>query len=165
MSVAFKDIVAVTGSPGLYQIVKADDRAIVVESLDGRKKRQLIKGNMVVSKLTDVSIYTKTDSEPLVTIFKSIHEQFGSELPVEKKSSKNELMGFLGKVLPDFDEERVYPSNVKKLISWYHIMLGLGVEFVVEDEEEKEEGEEAAANEETTEAAAEAEETTPTEEE
>lgn len=135
----FKDIVAVTGAPGLYQVIKADERAIVVESLDEKKKRQLIKGNMVVSKLVDVSIYTQTDSEPLVNILKNIKEKYGKELPVDKKSNKNELMGFLKGVLPDLDEEKVYPSNVKKLIGWYDILLDYDVDFVVEDEEKKEE--------------------------
>ncbi|MEO0900237.1 MAG: DUF5606 domain-containing protein [Bacteroidota bacterium] len=141
----FNDIVAVTGAPGLYQVIKADDRAIVVESLDARKKRQLIKGNMVVSKLMDVSIYTETDSQPVVSILKSIQEKFGKELPVDKKSSKDQLMGFLKEVLPDYDEEKVYPSNVKKLISWYGILSEYDLEFVVEEEEEeaKEESQES----------------------
>ncbi|MCI4670263.1 MAG: DUF5606 domain-containing protein [Bacteroidia bacterium] len=141
----FKDIVAVTGAPGLYQVIKADDRAIVVESLDDKKKRQLIKGNMVVSKLVDVSIYTKSDSEPLVNILKSIQEKYGKELPVTKKSKKDELMDFLREVLPDLDDERVYPSNVKKLISWYEIMSGYELEYVVEEENKEEEGKEEEA--------------------
>ena len=132
----FKDIVAVSGAPGLFQVIKADDRAIVVESLDEKKKRQLIKGNMVVSKLVDVSIYSESDSEPLVNILKSIQEKYGADLPVDKKSSKDQLMSFLKEVLPDFDSERVYPSNVKKLISWYDILSGYDVAFEVEDEEE-----------------------------
>lgn len=142
MSIAFKDVVALTGAPGLYHIVKADDKAIVVESLDDKKKRQLVKGNMVVSKLVDVSIYTQSDSEPLVKVFQNMEEKFAGTLPVTKKSNKNELMGFLGEVLPDFDPERVYPSNVKKLIAWYHIMKGFEIVFELEEEAE---GEQPAA--------------------
>jgi len=142
----FKDIVAVTGSPGLYQVIKADDRAIVVESLDEKKKRQLIKGNMVVSKLSDVSIYTKDDSEPLVNILKSIQEKYGADLPVTKKSSKEELMGFLGEVLPDYDGERVYPSNVKKLISWYDILKAYDIAFEIEEEESENDSEAEAVD-------------------
>jgi len=93
------------------------------------------------------SIYTQDDeSEPLVTVLQNIKEKYGSELPVSKKSSKDELMGFLGEVLPDFDAERVYPSNVKKMIGWYHILDAYDVDLVVEMEEEEAEGE---ANEQT----------------
>ena len=86
--------------------------------------------------MVDVSIYSESDSEPLVNILKSIQEKYGADLPVDKKSSKDQLMSFLKEVLPDFDSERVYPSNVKKLISWYDILSGYDVAFEVEDEEE-----------------------------
>ncbi|WNJ19437.1 DUF5606 domain-containing protein [Pontibacter sp. G13] len=135
MDIEIKDVVALTGAPGLYRVVKADDRAIVVESMDEAKRRQLVKGNMMVSKVVDISIYTETDSEPLVNVFKAIQDKYGEELPVTKKSNKDQLMGFLGDVLPDFDGERVYPSNVKKLISWYKILLAYGVKFELPEEE------------------------------
>ncbi len=145
MSIEIKDVVALTGAPGLHQVLKADDRAIVIESLDDRKKRQLIKGNMMISKLLDISIYTEEESEPLVNILKTMREKYGSELPITKKSSKDELMAFLGEILPDFDKERVYPSNVKKLISWYKILDAFEVSLEVADEEE-EEGEGASSD-------------------
>ena len=145
MSIAIKDVVAITGAPGLYKVLKADDKAIVIESMDDKKRRQLVKGNMMVTKLMDVSIYTNDDSEPLVTILQAIKEKYGSELPVTKKSSKDDLMGFLGELLPDYDDEKVYPSNVKKLISWYKILDAFEVDLTIEEEDEKEaEGEEKA---------------------
>ena len=143
MSISIKDVVAVTGSPGLYQIIKSDEKALVVESIDENKKRQLIKGNMMVSKLIDVSIYTNEDSEPLIHILQSMQEKYPEELPVNKKSSKEELMGFLESVLPDFDAERVYPSNVKKLISWYKILQSYKVDLAWEAEEGEEKTTEA----------------------
>lgn len=147
MSIAFKDVVALTGAPGLYHIVKADDKAIVVESLDDKKKRQLVKGNMVVSKLVDVSIYAETDSEPLIHVLKAIQEKFGEELPVTKKSSKDELMAFLSEVMPNYDPERVYPSNVKKIISWYQVLLAFEIELELEEEEGEEMPSDSAATE------------------
>ncbi len=147
MSIAFKDVVALTGAPGLYHIVKADDKAIVVESLDDKKKRQLVKGNMVVSKLVDVSIYAETDSEPLIHVLKAIQEKFGEELPVTKKSSKEELMAFLSEVMPNYDPERVYPSNVKKIISWYQVLLAFEIELELEEEEGEEMPSDSAATE------------------
>lgn len=155
MSIEIKDVVALTGAPGLHQVLKADDRAIVIESLDDRKKRQLIKGNMMISKLLDISIYTEEESEPLVNILKTMREKYGSELPITKKSSKDELMAFLGEILPDYDKERVYPSNVKKLISWYKILDAFEVSLEVAEEEESE-GEEGAAEESSDDSAGEA---------
>lgn len=142
MEVEIKDVVALTGQPGLYKVVKADDRAIIVESLDDRKKRQMVKGNMVVSKLVDVSMYTESESEILPVIFERIKEKHGDALPVSKKSSKDELMAFLASVLPDYDKEKVYPSNVKKLISWYNILIAEKVDMAYTLEEEEAEGEE-----------------------
>ena len=138
MSLSIKDVVSISGSPGLFQILKSNDNVIVVESMDDRKRRQLIKGNMMVSKLMDVSIYTDDDSEPLVNVLKQIKEKFGTSLPVSKKSSKDDLMGFLGEVLPNFDRERVYPSNVKKLISWYGIINAFDVDLDWEEEDSDE---------------------------
>ena len=138
MSLSIKDVVSISGSPGLYRILKSNDNVIVVESMDERKRRQLIKGNMMVSKLMDVSIYTDDDSEPLVNVLKQIQEKFGSDLPVTKKSSRDKLMGFLEDVLPNYDKERVYPSNVKKLISWYGIISAFEVDLDWEEEEAEE---------------------------
>lgn len=149
MSIEIKDIVSLTGSPGLHQVVKADERAIIVESLDEKKRRQMIRGNMMVSKLVDVSIYTEDDSEPLVTVLQNIVEKYGDELPVTKKSKKDELMQFLASVLPEFDDERVYPSNVKKMISWYKILrqYEVSLEWKKEDEDKPEESQEDSADE------------------
>jgi len=148
MSISIKDVVAITGSPGLYQIVKADDKAIIVESIDEQKKRQLIKGNMMVSKLIDVSIYTNDESEPLVNVLKLIQEKFGESLPVHKKSNKSELMSFLGEVLPEYDAERVYPSNVKKMVAWYSIIREYNIDLDIAEEEENDEVESPSEKEE-----------------
>ena len=118
MSIEIKDVVTITGIPGLHKVVKADDRAIIVESLDERARRQMVKGSMMASKLMDISIYTEDDSENLINVLKSIQDKYGSDLPVNKKSKNDELLDFLGEVLPGFDRERVYASNVKKMLSW-----------------------------------------------
>lgn len=141
MSINIKDVVSLTGVSGLFQIIKSDDRAIIVESIDERKKRQMIRGNMMVSKLLDISIYTQEESEPLLTILNNIQEKYGKELPVSKKSSKDELMDFLEEVLPDYDKDRVYASNVKKLVGWYEIIADYDIDLTVETEEEESEGE------------------------
>jgi len=136
MSISIKDVVAITGTPGLHKIIKADDKAIIVESIDEKQKRPMVRGNMLASKIMDVSIYTTEDSEPLVNVLKSIQEKFGGELPVTKKSSKNELVNFLREVLPNFDEERVYPSNIKKLVSWYEIIHTYDIDLNTDKEDD-----------------------------
>lgn len=135
MSISITDVVAITGQPGLFRLLKSNDNAIVVESLEAKPKRQLVKGNMMVSKLTDVSIYTEDDSEPLAEVLLKIKSAHGDELPITKKSSNSDLMDFLRKVLPDFDDERVYPSNVKKLVTWYNILIREKVDFTLPEEE------------------------------
>ncbi|RMG73521.1 MAG: hypothetical protein D6722_03655 [Bacteroidetes bacterium] len=137
MSVSIKDVVAITGAPGLHKVVKTDDQAIIVESLDAKARRQRVKGSMMVSKIMDISIYTQADSEPLVHVLQAIQEKYGAQLPVSKKSSNDELMEFLSSVLPDFDAERVYPSNVKKLVGWYQILVDQEVDLTLEEAEEE----------------------------
>ncbi|MFK7920924.1 MAG: DUF5606 domain-containing protein [Bacteroidia bacterium] len=143
MSIEIKDIVSLTGLPGLHRVVKADDRAIIVESMDERKRRQMVRGNMMASKLTDVSIYTTDESEPLVHILQAISEKYGDEIPVTKKSKNDELMAFLKTVLPDMDEERVYPSNVKKLLGWYKVIRAFEVDLTWSPEGEESEAEDS----------------------
>lgn len=144
------DVVTLSGFPGLYKVVKADTRAVIIEALDASKKRQRVSANLMVSKLSDISIYTENDeSEGLVTVLKNTKEKYGDTTPVNKKSSNEELMNFLGEVLPQYDKEKVYASNVKKLVQWYAILIENGVEFEVEKEET---AEEAAETETTTEA-------------
>jgi hypothetical protein len=132
MSIPIKEVVAITGTPGLHRVIKTDEKAIVVESLDPKRKRQLVKGSMMVSKLTDVSIYTTDESEPLANVLRTIQAKYAESLPVNKDSGKEDLMAFLGEVLPTFDREKVYPSNIKKLVSWYEILVREGVDLAEE---------------------------------
>ncbi|MFK7972411.1 MAG: DUF5606 domain-containing protein [Bacteroidia bacterium] len=139
MSINIVDVVSLAGAPGLHQVVKKDERAIVIESIDERKKRQLVKGSMMLSKLSDITMYTDDDDDDatLPNIFLAIKEKYNTDLPVTKKSKNDDLMNFLGEVLPKYDKERVYPSNVKKLISWFHILNENGIDLVVKEEEEE----------------------------
>lgn len=148
MSISISDVVSLAGAPGLHQVVKKDERAIVIESIDEKKKRQLVKGSMMLSKLSDITMYTEDEEgELLATIFQNIKEKYGEELPVTKKSSNTELMEFLGEVLPGYDKERVYPSNVKKLVSWYGIIIANDIDLTIEEEDEEGAEEEKASEE------------------
>ena len=149
MALKLNDVVTFSGIAGLHKVVKADTKNVIIESLEANPKRQLVKGNIMVSKLSDISVYTdKEEGESFVTILQSISEQYGKTLPVNKKSANHELMAFLETVLPNYDKERVYASNVKKMVQWYEILMEHDVLLEVEKEEaEAETIEEAGVNE------------------
>lgn len=120
-----KDIITVAGMPGLYRILKPTTQGVLVESLSADKKRLVMNQNKPVSKLEDISIYTEADTVPLADILKKAEELFGKTLPVNPKSDDASLREWMEKVLPEYDKERVYPSNIKKLVAWYEILSPL----------------------------------------
>lgn len=146
MAIQFKDVVAIAGQPGLYHVIKTDDKSVIVESLDERRKRQLVRGNMMVSKLADITMYTEDDSEPLLNILKAIGDKFGAELPVHKDSDNASLLNFLAEVLPNFNREKVYASNVKKLLAWYQVLHAEGIAFELPESEPAPESEAEAGS-------------------
>ena len=150
MAIKLSEVVSLTGIPGLHKIIKADSKNVILESLDASKKRQMVRANMMVSKLTEISMYTENDgNEELINIFNSIQTKYGNDLPVNKKSSNDELMAFLEEVLPNYEKGKVYPSNVKKLVQWYEILAAneFSFEKEVPAETSSETAEEGAAEE------------------
>lgn len=133
-----KEIATISGKGGLFHIVKPTRSGVIVETLDDQKKRFAINANQRISILQEISIYT-TDAEgsqPLQDIFTTMHEEFGDDLGVNGNSPSDELRSFMKHVLPDYDEERVYVSDIKKLISWYNILLKRAPEVMEKKEEE-----------------------------
>ena len=119
-----KDIVAVSGKAGLYKILQPMRTGVILESLDD-KKNKVIGGNQQrMSVLSEISIYTTTKegSEPLFHVLRAIQEKYG-KVHVEVGSEPKELFAFLANVLPNYDTERVYASDVKKLVTWYNIII------------------------------------------
>jgi len=115
-------IIAVAGYPGLFKIVAQASNGIIVESLID-KKRMPAYTHYKISGLEDISIFTYGDDMPLKEVFKKIktHEKGGKCL--DSKSEPAELRAYLEKILPDFDKERVHNSDIKKLFSWYNLLL------------------------------------------
>lgn len=136
-----KDIAAITGKGGLFKVLKPSRTGVVLESLDAKKKRLVAGMSQRVSVLEEISIYTTSaeGSVPLADVFLKINEEFGEDPGVDSKSDGDELYAFLRHVLPDFDEEKVYASDIKKLVSWYKILLANYPERFTETPEEKEE--------------------------
>lgn len=136
-------ILSISGKPGLYQVISQSNRGVVVASLQDGKK-MAIGQTQRVSTLSDISIYTMEGDEPLKDIFKSFHEYAGGESLSIDVQDKQALRDFFLEILPDHDEERVYPSDVKKMVKWYNTLLENSLLSFDESEEEAESAEEVA---------------------
>ena len=123
MALYLTDIVSVSGKPGLHKMVGKRSNGLIVESLDGAKKRFPTSLTQKVSFLSDISMYTYDGDEKLEDILKSLHTQAegGLEL-ISKKSSAADVQTFFRKILENFDEDQVYNSDILKLVSWYKIL-------------------------------------------
>jgi hypothetical protein len=125
-------IITITGKPGLYRVVAQGRQATIVEALaDG--KRMAVPHSMRVSALEEISMYTTGDDVPLVEVLKKIHELEKGGPSIDPKESDGALFAKLGEVLPEYDRERIYASDVRKLFTWYGVLRGVG-EFDQKDE-------------------------------
>jgi hypothetical protein len=133
-------ILAISGKPGLFLMVgEAKDKLIVESLLDG--KRAPAFGSDKISTLQEISIYTETDDVPFEDVLKNLHELMeGKPVPNPKKASSNELKELFGKVLPDYDRDAVYVSDMKKTFSWYNLLLEKDlIDFTEKEAEEADE--------------------------
>lgn len=116
-------ILSVSGKPGLYRLISTGKNLNVVESLLNGKRLPLYITEKLVA-LSDVSIYTVEKDVPLRDVFKKMSEkENGNKASVSTKASNKELFSYFEEVLPDYDKERVYASDIKKIISWYNIIV------------------------------------------
>ncbi|GAB3847847.1 hypothetical protein GCM10028822_09830 [Hymenobacter terrigena] len=124
MPYELQELAAISGMPGLYRLVRAARHGVLVESLDEKATRTLAPARNKVSLLSEISIYTQDPEEtvPLTEVFERIYQKHGAASPVTAKSSEGELTDFLAGVIPDYDRDRVYLSDIKKLASWYGIV-------------------------------------------
>lgn len=133
----FNKIIAVTGKPGLFKVVSQSKTAIIVESLID-KKRVAINATQNVSLLENIAIYTYEEDLPLLEVFKNIYTKTEGKSALSHKESGNKLKSFFSEVLPNYDDERVYTSNIKKVIQWYNILIEVGMNFSKIEENTKE---------------------------
>lgn len=140
-----KTILSISGKPGLYKLVSQGKNMLIVESLlDGR--RSPAYGNDKIVSLGDISMFTNADDVPLRQVLKNMFEkEKGAEVSVDSKKANNaELAAYLEQVLPDFDRDRVHPNDIRKLISWYNILVKSGnTDFEEKAEESAAEGAQA----------------------
>lgn len=146
----FKEIAAVSGKSGLFKILKPTRNGVVLESLDNRKEKLVISSNTKVSILKDISMYTTSaeGNKPLSEIMINTKEVFGNNLPVNSKSSDIELRKFFLKVVPDFDDDRVYTSDIKKMVTWYGIITETCPEALLPEVKEVEDSDDKSKTEE-----------------
>jgi hypothetical protein len=118
-----KDIVHISGKPGLFKIVAHGKTNLVVESLDEAKTRTSVSISQRFSVLDDISMFTTSDDIKLREVLVKFNDTVkGGVEPPSPKSAEPELNGFFAKVLPDYDKERVHSSDIKRLVQWYAIL-------------------------------------------
>jgi hypothetical protein len=141
----FNEIATVAGKPGLYKVLKPTRGGVILESLDEKKGKLVVGTNHRVSILGEISMYTMTEegASPLEDIMKKIDKEFNGDLGLEADADADELRAFLKHVLPDYDEDKVYASDIKKLVVWYGI-IKKNIPEVLEDNGEEESNEENA---------------------
>lgn len=116
-------VLAISGKPGLYKMLTRTRNGIVAESLLDKKKIGVNIHNNI-SVLSEIAIYTLTEEVPLKDVFKNIYEKEGGKATsINHKASNLELEEYFFEVLPDYDEDRVYASDIKKVIQWYNLLL------------------------------------------
>ncbi|ELR70393.1 hypothetical protein C900_03747 [Fulvivirga imtechensis AK7] len=135
----YSDIASVAGKGGLFKIVKPTRTGVILESLDDKKQKLVASATQRISVLSDISIYTTNQegSTPLEDVFRKINKEFDDDLGVTATSEPDELKAFLKHILPDYDEQRVYVSDIKKVVNWYNALRENAPELLKEKKEDK----------------------------
>ncbi len=131
------EIASISGKGGLFKVLKPGKSGVLLESLDATKTRIVASASQKLSLLSEISIYTTTKegTTALQEVLKKIHADFKDDLGVDGNSDGNELKAFLKSVLPEYDENRVYVSDIKKLVKWYGVLLEQAPEIFIEKAE------------------------------
>ena len=136
-------ILAISGKPGLYKLVTRGKNNLIVEALDTTHRRMPAFSTDRITSLADIAMFTETDDIPLMDVLdnmKTLEE--GKKCSInEKKASGKELQDYFTKVLPEWDRDRVENSHIKKLITWYNILIDNGLTAFKEETTETEEPE------------------------
>ena len=132
---SLEKIMAISGKPGLYELKTQTRTGFLAQSLvDG--KTLSVSGRHNVSLLSEIAIYTLSEEVPLAEVFDKISTKENGGQAINHKSSKDELEAYFFEVLPDYDEDRVYPSDIKKVVQWYNLLQKNGHSSFAAEEEE-----------------------------
>ena len=137
-----KNILAITGKPGLYRLVNRGSNMLIVESLLDGKRMPTYARDKIIS-LADVSMYTNGDDIELWKVLEAAcKNEDGKPCAIDAKKADNKVvLAWFDEVLPDWDRDRVYPTDVRKLISWYNILINAGITTFAPEEENEEKAE------------------------
>lgn len=128
-----KKILSIAGKPGLYKLVSTSKTLTLVESLIDKKRIPIYPQEKIVS-LGEIAIYTMEDEIPLKDVFTKIKEnENGGKIADEHKSNNKKLFSFFETVLPTYDKEKVYASDIKKIVNWYNLLIENNIDFEVEE--------------------------------
>ena len=141
-TIKLKDILSISGKGGLFKFIAQARNGIVVESMEDNK-RHVAPATARVSSLEDIAIFTEEEEVPLADIFMKIHEKTEGAACISHKGSGNELKDYFVDLVPDYDEERVYISDIKKVFQWYNQLHAHDMLEVIEKEEESSEPKES----------------------
>ena len=131
-----KEILSISGKPGLYKLVSQAKGMFVVESLVTGKRMPAYTNDKIIS-LGDISIYTEAEDRPLSEVFETIKQkESGKAIEISKGASAEEYRKYVETVIPDYDRERVYPNDIKRIVDWYNIVVNAGITEFVEKAEE-----------------------------
>lgn len=131
-----KGIITISGQPGLYKVISENKNNVIVESIDTGKRFPAFSSSKM-SSLEDISIYTMQDDVPLNDVLKKIFDKEDGKGTLSHKSSANELKEYFGQVLPDYDHEQVYVSDIKKILRWYNLLSEKNLLVFEEGQEEE----------------------------
>ena len=131
-----KGILAISGHPGLYKLISQAKNSIIVESLTD-KTRMPAYASTKISALDDIAIYTDEEEVPLKEVFKNILKKEKGKESISHKASNEEIKSYFEEVLPTYDKDRVYVSDMKKIINWYNILHQVDLLNTKEAEPEK----------------------------
>lgn len=121
-----KEILSISGKPGLQKLISNSSNAIIVESLiDG--KRFPAYSNSKIIALEDISIYTENEDMPLKEVFKRIHEKENGQKALSHKEPNEKIITYFNEIVPEYDKDRVYTSDMKKIIQWYNLLTDKGL--------------------------------------
>lgn len=121
------EVAHISGKPGLFKVLKPTRTGVIVETLDAAKQKLVVSGQTRISVLKDISLYLADHQDstlPLSDLFLQIHAKFNGQLPLEpKKANDAELYAVIADVVPNYDADRVFASDIKKILNWYLILF------------------------------------------
>lgn len=117
-----KEILSISGKPGLYKLISNSSNAIIVESITDGKRFPAYSNSKIIA-LEDISIYTENEDMPLKEVLKRIYEKNNGTSIFSHKEGTEKIIALFEEVLPEYDKDRVYISDMKKIIQWYNLLI------------------------------------------